>query len=299
MVAAILQGLGSGAILALFAIGLVLIFKGSKVLNLAHGELGAVALMAALAITRFPTSAWMGPVVLVLTVVLAIVFGLVIEALVMRRLVDRSPVQGTMATLGIAIVLIYAVLLQARLFLPPGSSGFPVPVTRIVGTGSLGLFGASLKSEQVLGIVLTLAVGVGLTWFFTNTRFGLGVVAATSDHTVARILGIPVRRVAVFTWGVGGALAGMAAALTAPIATQIQPGLLTFATISALAGAVIGGLDSLWGAVIGSLLVGVTIAVVEQVTGNAAVGDLAVLALVVGTLLLRPRGLLGGAGVAL
>lgn len=299
MLAAIIQGLGSGAIIALIAVGLVLVFKGSKVLNLAQGEIGALSLFVVLAVLGHPTSAFMGPVILVLTVALAATLGIAIERTLMRPLVERPPVQGTIMTLGIAIVLIYVELLSAGFLLPANLQGFPVPVPRTAGTFELSLVGARITSEQLLGMVLTVAVGVGLAMFFKRTKFGLAVVAATSDNTVAKILGIPVKQVARFTWGVGGALAGMAAALIAPFLNSLAPGDMTFQTIGALAGAVVGGLDSVEGAIAGSLLVGLTAAMAQYFTGNAAFGQIAVLVLVVVTLMVRPRGLLGGAGVEL
>lgn len=299
MIGALIQGIGNGAILALIAVGLVLVFKGSKVVNLAQGEIGAFALLTTLAVLGHPTSAWTGPVILVLSVALAAGLGILIERAVMRPLVERPPVQGTIATLGVALVLVFGELLAARLFLPAGQNGFPVGVPRVAGAFEVGAFGARLTSEQLLGMVLTAAVGIGLAAFFARTRFGLAVVAATSDNTVARILGIPVRLVARFTWGLGGALAGMAAALIAPVLTSVAPATMTFQTIAALAGAVVGGLDSIYGAIVGSLLVGVTVALTQYVTGDAGIGQLAVLALVVATLMVRPRGILGGAGVEL
>jgi branched-chain amino acid transport system permease protein len=299
MLAAIIQGLGSGAIIALIAVGLVLVFKGSKVLNLAQGEIGALSLFVVLALLGHPASGWTGPVILVASVALAAGLGIAMERLIMRPLVDRPPVQGTIATLGVAIVLIYGELLAGGMLLPATQNNFPMPVPRTAGVFELGLLGARITSEQLLGMVLTVAVGLGLAAFFRRSRFGLAVVAATSDNTVAKILGIPVRQVARFTWGVGGALAGMAAALIGPFLTSVAPGTMTFQTIGALAGAVVGGLDSVEGAIAGSLLVGLTAALAQHATGNAAFGQIAVLVLVVGTLMLRPRGLLGGAGVEL
>ena len=303
MIAALIQGLGTGAIYALVAVGLVLVFKGSKVLNLAQGEIGAFALFVMLLVTGHPTgSGAIGPVVLVGTVVLAGVLGIVMERLVMRPLVGRTPVEGTIATLGIAIILIYVELLAGRpgVFLAAGQNSFPVLVPATVGTWHLKLFGATLVGGQVVGLVLTAAAGAGLTWFFTRTKFGLGVIAATSDDTVARILGIPVTRVYRFTWGVGGALSGLAAALIAPTLGGFSPANMTFVLIAALAAAVVGGLDSIAGAIVGGLIIGVVQSLVGHVSGGAsALGQVAVLVLVVGTLMVRPRGILGGVGVEL
>ena len=99
MIGAILQGLGSGAILALVGVGLVLVFKGSKVLNLAQGEIGAFALFIAFALTGHGTAPASGITILVVTVVLAALLGVLMERVIMRPLVGRPPVQGTIASL--------------------------------------------------------------------------------------------------------------------------------------------------------------------------------------------------------
>lgn len=300
MVSALVQGLGSGAILSLVAVGLVLVFKGSRVLNLAQGEIGAFALFLAFFLTGHGDAP--GIIVFVLTVALAAGLGILMEFAIMRPLVERPPVQGTIASLGIAIVLINVELLLGKpgIFLAPGQNSFPVAIPDTVGTWSVSILGARLQSSQVVGILLTAAAGLGLYAFFTRTKFGLGVVAATSDNTVARILGVPVRRVYLFTWGVGGALAGLAAALIGPFSRGFTPATMTFVLIGSLAAAVIGGLDSVLGAILGGLLIGLVQALTGYVfEGSAALGQVAVLLLVVGTLMVRPRGLLGGAGAEL
>jgi branched-chain amino acid transport system permease protein len=140
-------------------------------------------------------------------------------------------------------------------------------------------------------------VALALWLFLTRTKFGLATRAVTSDPTVARLLGVKVNRVYVFAWGVAGLLSGATAVLLAPITGSLTPFSLTTALLSALAGAVIGGLDSLGGAILGSLLVGVVNGVIGSrvdPTTSAGVIFVAVLA----TLMVRPQGLLGSARAA-
>lgn len=299
MFAAIISGLGEGAVLALLAIGVVLVYKGSKVLNLAQGEMGALAFLIAMRVLGHRTTLAAGIAILLLTVFLGAIIGIVMERLVMRPLVDRPPVQGTMATLGVAIILIqFEFLMGGVLFLPEGQIDYPIATDQIQTAGSfvLRFGGASLVAGRVIAMIATAAIAVGLYAFFTRTKFGLGVVAATSDGTVARILGIPVKKVYRFTWGVGGALSGLAAALVAPALISFVPSTMTFLVIAALAAAVVGGLDSVWGAVVGGLLVGVVGALARTYIAVGSIDTVAVLVLVVVTLMLRPRGILGGAG---
>ncbi len=318
MLSSIVTGLASGAIYALVAVGLILVFKGSRVLNLAQGELGAFSfftvLKVGLVIGLIPedvtqTSIPRGFVLLVMTVLLASALGIIVERLLMRRLVERPAVQGTIVTLGLAVVLINVEALFDFVFLPAGRNSYPISAPSAVGRGQLalgdlplvgGLFqGGALTSSLMLAVILTAGIGFALWVFFNQTRFGLGVVAATSDNTVARILGIPVVKVYRFTWGVGGALAGLAAVLApaALLSNQLQPGDMTLVLVRALAAAVVGGLDNINGGIVGGLLLGVVMALSQFFfPGISGVENLAVLILVVGTLMLRPRGLLGGAG---
>jgi branched-chain amino acid transport system permease protein len=144
---------------------------------------------------------------------------------------------------------------------------------------------------------LAAVVALGLYLFLTRTKFGLATRATTSDPVVARLLGVKVNRVYVFSWGVAGLLSGAAAALLAPINGSLTPFSLTTALLSALAGAVIGGLDSLGGAILGSLAVGVVSGIIGarvDPTTSAGVVFVAVLA----TLLVRPQGIFGSARAA-
>lgn len=297
MLGALVTGIGNGAILALIAVGIVLVFKGSKVLNLAQGEIGLFALFTSYVLLGKDGA---DPLLLfVLTVALAGVLGIVVERLLIRPLVERPAIQSTIVTLGLAVVLINLEFLnQADTgigFLAPGQSSYPTAIPKLVEAAPPTVFDAPFAWPRLIALVLTVVAGVGLYLFFTRTKFGLGVVAATSDNTVARILGIPVRRVYLFTWGVGGMLSGFGAAIVGNL-QDVKPGDMTIRMIAALAAAVIGGLDSVWGAIVGGLLVGVVVDLVGYQTGNAAVGDVAVLLLVIVTLMVRPRGLLGGAG---
>jgi branched-chain amino acid transport system permease protein len=295
---ALVAALGDGAILALVATGLVLVFKGSRVLNLAQGEIGAFALLLVYLALGKQDAPGFG--LLIGATVLGGLLGIGAERLIMRPLVDRPPIQSTIASLGLTVVLVNAAALNGTDawfgFLPEGQNSYPVTMPSTVGSGLVEIAGATLVAGRVVALAATAAVGLLLYLFFTRTRFGLAVLAATSDNTVARILGVPVRNVYRFTWGIGGALSGFAAALVASLG-PFQPATMTFVLIGALAGAVIGGLDSVPGAIVGGLLVGLVQGVVKyQFPSVGGIENVAVLVLVLVTLMLRPRGLLGGAG---
>jgi branched-chain amino acid transport system permease protein len=215
--------------------------------------------------------------------------GLLVERVVMRPLLGRPALDGLVATLAVALFL---ALLELALY---GLDPFAAPSP--VGDGSVEIGGATLTVTQMTLLAVAAVVAVGLWLFLTRTKFGLATRATTSDPTVARLLGVKVNRVYVFSWGVAGLLSGIAAALLAPINGSLTPFSLTTALLSALAGAVIGGLDSLGGAILGSLAVGMVNGIVgSRVDPTTSAGVVFVAVLV--TLMVRPQGLLGSARVA-
>lgn len=281
--AEIVTGLSAGAAYALVAIGIVLIFKGTRALSFAQGEIGAFGLFLALDWDVRPLF-----LQLVLAVAVGAALGLVIERVVMRRLVGRPPLDAVIATLGLALLL---ALLEKHWF-GVATQFAPSPV----GQWRVHLFGATLTSVRVVALLAAAAVAGALYLFFERTRFGLAVRGATDDPDVARLLGVPVNGVHRFVWIAAGALAGLAAALLAPAFGGLTPFAQTSFSIRSMAGAVIGGLDSVWGAIVGSLAVGVIETLVRSHTSTGGTDTIAVLVLVVGTLVVRPRGVFGTAG---
>ncbi|HVE99000.1 MAG TPA: branched-chain amino acid ABC transporter permease [Mycobacteriales bacterium] len=296
LISQVVTGLAVGAAYSLIAVAVVLIYTGTKTLSIAMGEIGAFGLFAGLhwrdegmPVIGYHPSALMAGVI---AVVLGALLGLVVERVVMRPLVRRPPLDGLIATLGVALFL---ALLELKMY---GSD--PVPAPSAVGNRIFDVLDAPLPATRVAAFFLAALVALALYLFLSRTKFGLATRAATSDPTVARLLGVRVNSVYLFAWGVGGALSGLAAAVLVPAFGNLTPFAQTQFSLRALAGAVIGGLDSIWGAILGSLLVGVVETVVQSNATESQNGyaSLAVLVLVLGTLLVRPRGILGTTGVA-
>ncbi len=286
--AELVTGLSSGAAYALMAVGVVLIFRCTRALTIAQGELGAFGFFLALrwADRGIPVLHVHPPrfATLLIALIVGGLMGLGVERVVMRPLVQRPPLDALIATLGIALFL---ALLELRLF---GTATQFAPST--VGEWKIELFGATLAASRVIGVIAIGAVAFGLYVFFTRTKFGLAVQATTSDPDVARLLGVPVNQVYRFAWVAAGVLSGLAAALLAPAFGGLTPFGQTEFALAALAGAVIGGLDSVSGAIVGSLIVGVVEALAKAHAG-AGVDSVLVLALVLATLVVRPKGLFG------
>jgi branched-chain amino acid transport system permease protein len=288
----LITGLSIGAADALVAVGIVLIYKCTRVLSLAQGEIGAFGFFIGLrwAARGVPGFGWQPAriLTLVIAVVVGAVLGMIVEQVVVRPLVQRPPLDAVIATLGVALFL---ALLEKELF-GTATQFAPSPV----GDWKLVILGTTLTAPRIVALGSAAVVALALYLFFSRTRFGLAVRATTGDPTVARLMGIPVTRVYRFAWIAAGALAGLAAALLGPAFGGLTPFAMTKFSLRSLAGAVIGGLDSIWGAIAGSLIVGVMEAFVGDHFKSPGASEFAVLVLIIATLVIRPQGLLGTEG---
>lgn len=280
MGAYIVVGVLSGSAYALLAVGFVLVYRGTRIFNLAHGELGGAGLYVAWALLgKVPVL-----VAAFAAIAVAALLGFLMESLLIRRLVDRTPLAALAATLGAALTIAYT---EGLLF-GFNVKTFPSPV----GTGSFSVGSVVVTAPRLAALIVAAVVGVGLALFLRRTRFGLAVWASTSDHALARLSGVSVDRTRAFVWIAGGALSGAAAVLLAVVYT-FHPFSNTFVLVRALAAALLGGLTSLSGAFAGGLAIGLIEALVIWRTSVAGSADMAIVVVILATLLVRPRGLFG------
>ena len=288
MLASIILGLVSGSIYGLLAVGIVLIYKGSRVLNFAQGEIGTFSLY----VTSVLSHQFHAPYLLAAgaAVFTAGLIGFLFELLVVRRMGGASRLTVTIASVGLLTLLI------SLEFLKFGPAPQPVP-SPVEGVG-LNVAGVYILPNQQLSVVIIVLLGAALTLFLRYTDFGLAVLATAQDATAVRLMGIPLSRVTAFTWTVGCGVAAIAALLISPtIGIGVAPNFLGGLFVSALAAALVGGLTSLPGAFIGGLVIGVIEGVAFQagrlVPGVPGFQEIAVFAVILAMLLFRPRGLLG------
>lgn len=284
-------GLISGGIYGLLALGIVLVYRGSGVLNFAQGELGTLALYVAWFLSvDHHLSWWVGAGA---AVAVAASVGVLFEVLVVRRMADAPRLSVVVATVGLLLLLVAS---EIQTF-GPGPRTVPGPIAG-VGVKVAGVF---VSPTQILALVVTVALGAGLAALLRFTDFGLGVLAAAQDATAVRLVGIRLSRVSAFTWGSGAAVSAIAALLIEPTVGLFQPGYASELFLFGLAAALVGGLSSLPGAFLGGLVVGELEAFVKSETLGSGVPGLtvvAVFALIIVVLLARPQGLLGGRAAA-
>ena len=282
MTSYLLTGILSGAAYGLLAMGFVLIYRGTRVFNLAQGELGALGLYVAWSLLGvLPTA-----LAAVAGVAVAALTGLVMERVLIRRVVDQAPLAGVAVTLGAGLTLAYT---EARLW-GLNVKTFPSPV----GTWHVSLGSFTATAPRVVALIAAVGGAILLGLLLHRTRFGLAARAATSDQNLARVSGVDVNRVRAATWAIAGALSGISALLLAPVVTFF-PLSNTLVLVRALAAALLGGLTSLTGALVGGLVIGVLEGVVVSRTSTPGVVDAAIFVVILATLLFRPQGLFGAA----
>ncbi|NEE04363.1 branched-chain amino acid ABC transporter permease/ATP-binding protein [Phytoactinopolyspora halotolerans] len=283
--APVVLGLIMGLMYGLLGVGLVLIYRTSRVINFAHGQVGAfAAILFGLAVVRFGLPYW---VMLPLALFLAGVIGAAVEAVVVRRLRHAPRLMIVVATLGVGqfLVMLGAALNPDALGLA-SDSYFPSPP----GLPTFDLGALHIDSAYTGMIVLAPAAVIGIAVFLRRSRFGLAVRAASSNPDAARMAGIPAARMSALTWGIAGVLSALSAILTQAArdfttGDSFGPNLL----LRALACAVLARMSSLPAA----LCAGVGLGVVEQVLlwnhPRAGVTDVALLVIILVALLLQRR----------
>jgi branched-chain amino acid transport system permease protein len=279
-----LNGVLQGQLYALLALGFIVIYRASKVFNFAQGEL---MMLGAYAVWTLTLGAGLPPLVAIpLAFACAIIFGWVVERLFFERLVGESVFSMVMVTIGL-VILIRGVVLVVW-----GAADRPFPV--LLPTAPIIVGELILPTSLVIGALLTLALAIGLSYFFNRTRFGLALTAVAEEPTIALSLGISVRRAVTLAWMMGTAIATVGAIVF------LSGRSLTVQTadvaLAALPVALLAGLESIGGLILAGAIVGVVQALVAayvdpRIGGSASSIVPFVFMLVI--LLVRPTGLFG------
>jgi len=280
-------GVITGLAYSLIALGLVLIYKSSGIFNFAQAEFGSVAVFV-LYLLRQNDMPYVPAALLAL--IAAVVLGLVVERAVVRPLFDAPRVTLLVATAGVALLSIGVT------FWLNDAQGRTVDPA-IHGNQALRLFDIIISWQRVLIVVVVLVIGATLALFFRRTTLGLAVLASSQEPTATELVGISVKRLSTLVWGLAALLGGLAGVLVGPFEPFGPGGMTLKLLIPGFTAAVIGGMGSLQGAVLGGMIVGVGQSLgasggllPESVPGGGAVITFVLLAAI---LAIRPQGLLG------
>ena len=273
----LISGLSQGCVYGLIALGFVLIYKATEMVNFAQGDLMMIG--AFLAYTYINLLGWPFPWGFLAAIVSMALLGMLLERVVLRPMIGEPPFAVLMITIGLGFVL--RALAGAVWGPEPRNIDSPL-------SGGVFRFGElAVGHENVVVIVGTALLCGALALFFARTKLGIAMQAASQNQLAAYYVGIPVKRIYSIIWAVAAAIATVAGVLAAPI-SLIDP-MMGFLGIKAFAAAIVGGFGDLRGAMLGGLLVGV----LEQFVGMVSTGfaDTSAYVLLLIMLVVRPHGL--------
>jgi branched-chain amino acid transport system permease protein len=280
-------GIREGSVYAGLALALVIIYRSTRVINFAQGEMATFTTFIAWSLMNHGLSFWAA-----FPIVLAIAFtgGVAIERIIIRPVENASVLTIVIITLGLALLLNGLMSMiwggQNRQFHGPFS-------TRTIDLGGVPI------SVQDIGIVVTsLALVVLLALFFRYTKLGLALRAAAVNPESSRLVGVRVSWMLALGWGIAAVLGAAAGMMIAPV-VFLDPNMMQTILLYAFAAAVLGGLDSPLGAVVGGIVLGVTITLLGRYVDfiGSTLKLPAALMLILVLLLVRPAGLFGKVAV--
>jgi branched-chain amino acid transport system permease protein len=282
LVQQIVAGLATGAIYACMALAVVMIYQAIDHLNFAQGEMAMFSTFIAWQLIQWGQPYWLA---FILAVAVSFVGGVLIERVLFRP-IHNAPVLSNI----VAFIALYSILNSAAGFIWDFNiKTFPSPF------GSKSLFGSGLIGAHEAGMIGVTLILLGLLYlFFRGTRLGLAMRAAAANPESARLVGIRVGWMTALGWGMAAAIGAVAGMMIAPV-VFLEPNMMLGVLLYGFAGAVLGGLTSPAGAVVGGLAVGV----IENLAGTFIpyVGRelklTIALVLIVSVLMVRPSGIFG------
>ena len=280
----IFNGLILGAFYAVVAIGLSLIMNLTGTINMAHGSFMTLAGYLAFALVSAGTSYWFA---LAVAPILTLVVGVLMERTLIRPLYKRDPVYSLLLTFGLSLIA------EETYRLVWGDNGVPFsPPQSLQSAVSLGFIEFPAYRLFIAGVLLVIIVA--LVIFLQRTRVGLRLRAAVQDNEMIAALGTNTQLLYMMNFGLGILLAGVAGVLASGM-LGLNPQTGNALLMPAFVTVIVGGMGSLFGAVAGGLLIGLTISVVTLYIPAAS--EIAMYVLMAVILLVRPRGLFGEEGI--
>lgn len=281
MLSTILDGLSLGAIYALIALGYTMVYGIAKMLNFAHGDIimvGAYAILVTINANGHPLLG------VVAAVVVCTVVGIVIEKVAYKPLRGASPLAVLITAIGVS----YLLQSIAQLIFKSKSQAVTISETHMVNIGS-----AELNLNTILTLVVGAVIMVALTLFVKYTKTGRAMQAVSEDRGAAQLMGVNVNKIIMITFAIGSALAACAGVFYLMQIPSVSPTLGSMPGIKAFAAAVIGGIGSIPGAMLGGVILGVVEKFALSVPVLAPYATAIEFALLIVILLVRPIGILG------
>ncbi len=278
----LINGLRTGSIYALIALGYTMVYGIAKMINFAHGDIimvGAYSLYVFYGILKLPAAA-----AIILTIVVCAVLGVVIEKVAYKPLRNAQPLAVLITAIGVSFLLQNLALLIFK--------ATPIPFGSMIKVPAVKLGGIHISGITVVTLIVTVISMILLTLFINKTKAGRAMRAVSEDKGAAELMGISVNRTISLTFAIGSALAAVAGLLFICQYESLQPTLGALPGIKAFVAAVLGGIGSVPGAMLGGILLGI-IESISKAYISTQLADAIVFGVLVIVLLVKPSGLLG------
>ena len=280
----LISGIRLGSIYAIIALGYTMVYGIAKMLNFAHGDvimIGAYSAFVALYRANLPL-----PIALFISIIICTLLGVIIERLAYKPLRQASSLAVLITAIGVSYFL------QNLALLIWGSAAKIFPT--ILDYGSINLFNDQLKLsyQMLITITVCIVIMILLNLFIKKTKIGKAMRACSEDKEAAALMGINVDNIISLTFAIGSGLAAIAAILLCAAYPTVTPTLGSMPGIKAFTAAVIGGIGSIPGALLGGLLLGV-IEIIVKAYGLSELTDAIAFGVLILVLLFKPTGLLG------
>ena len=283
----VVSGIVVGSIYALSGLGFVLIYKSSRVLNIAHGQFIALGAFITYALT-----VWLHiPIYIsfLLSAVITFLVAMSVERIFLRRLIGEPIISVIMVTIGLMSIL------DGLIYLTPfGTENFSFP--EFLPKAPIAFGGVSISWTQFVGVIITIILIAGFSWFFKKSTLGISMRAVSDDQMASMSIGISIPRVFGLAWAAAGLSAAAAGGIIANITglnfdTLVSFGIIVFPVV------ILGGLDSIFGAVVAGIIVGLiqqfAAGYLDGLWGLFGTADLVPWFILLIILLIKPHGLFG------
>ena len=274
----IINGLSIGGTYAMIALGYTMVYGIAKMLNFAHGDIIMVG--GYTIVLFFPISPVVG---IVASIIFCVAAGIIVEKSAYKPLRGASPLAVLITAIGVSKLLQSA----AQIFIGSESKGITVNL------GEINLGSVKISVLTLITILCSFAVMVGLTLFVKYTRTGRAMIAVSEDRGAAQLMGINVNFIIMITFIIGSALAAVASAFLVLKIQDVSPVFGAMPGIKAFAAAVIGGIGSIPGAMVGGLVLGFIEAICGMIPAITPYTDAIEFAILIIVLLVKPTGFLG------
>jgi branched-chain amino acid transport system permease protein len=275
-----LNGISTGAVYAVVALALVLTWRATRIVNFAQGGMLMITTFIASSVISTSGSYWLGFAV---ALVCGLVLGAVVERALMRRVESGPPLNAVIVALGLLI------LLQALAGMIWGNTPRSFPPAFSIRGYDVGGTHVLFAPNDTFTVLVVIGVAAGLAALFRGTTIGLKMRAAAFQPEVARMLGVRVGRMFTLGWALAALVGSLAGLLVAP-AVFVGPNQFDPILIFGFTAAVLGGLDSPVGAVVGGVALGLVLSYISGYEGASLV-TLAALVILIAVLMIRPGGL--------